>query len=167
MIQHRLLDSEHSKELFAYFGLAVYYSQALEQQLVNLLVLTKLADGKDLSEAEIEDLYHRKLGSSLGQLVHEIRHNFEFTDEEVIQLNEIWKQRNYIVHDYFKKRIQETFSPAGRSRMIRELSNFKDRAQELEQKLQRYARDMYIALGQEEDTVSAGPGSQKQRSADS
>ena len=32
-----MLDSEHSRELFAYYGLAVYYGQALEQQLVDLI----------------------------------------------------------------------------------------------------------------------------------
>lgn len=37
---------QQSKELFAYFGLAVYYSQALEQQLTNLLMLMKLSKGE-------------------------------------------------------------------------------------------------------------------------
>lgn len=149
MKQTRLLDSDHSKELFAYFGLAVYYSQALEQQLANLLMLIKLSKGKVPSEEDIAQLYQRKLSSSLGQLVQEIQHYFPFSEEETLQLKEVWKQRNHIVHDYFKERIHETFSPAGRSRMIRELSAFKDQAQALEQKLQGYSREMYIKLGLE------------------
>lgn len=147
MKQTRLLDSDHSKELFAYFGLAVYYSQALEQQLANLLMLIKLSQGNVPSEEDFTELYQRKLSSSLGQLVHEIQHYFPFSEEETLQLKEVWKQRNYIVHDYFKERIHETFSPAGRSRMIRELTAFKDQAQALEQKLQGYSREMYVKLG--------------------
>ena len=50
MKQSRLMDSDHSKELFAYFGLAVYYSQALEQQLANLLMLIKLSQGMCLQK---------------------------------------------------------------------------------------------------------------------
>lgn len=114
-------ESEQSKELFAYFGLAVYYCQALEQQLTNLLLLTKLSRGKTPTDAEIAELYQRKLSNSLGQLIKEIQHHFPFSEEETSQLQAVWKERNHIVHDYFKERIQETFTPAGRAHMIREL----------------------------------------------
>ncbi|GIP27279.1 hypothetical protein J23TS9_24090 [Paenibacillus sp. J23TS9] len=156
MKQTRLLDSEHSKELFAYFGLAVYYSQALEQQLVNLLMLMKISQGKVPTEEDLADLYHQKLSNSLGQLVNEIQHHFPFSEEETILLKEVWKQRNYIVHDYFKERIQETFSPAGRSRMIRELTSFKQQAQDLERKLQKYTNDLYKKLGLDLEAEKAG-----------
>ena len=86
MKQTRLLDGDHSKELFAYFGLAVYYSQALEQQLANLLMLIKLSQGNVPSEEDFTELYQRKLSSSLGQLVHEIQHYFPFSEEETLQL---------------------------------------------------------------------------------
>lgn len=151
MGKEKLLDSDHSKDVFAYFGLAVYYSQALEQQLANLLMLMKLSQGKIPSEEDFTELYQRKLSSSLGQLVQEIKHYFPFSEQENIQLNEVWKLRNYIVHDYFKERIHETFSPAGRSRMIRELTSFKDQAQALERKLQGYSRELYRTLGLEKD----------------
>ncbi|MWV43448.1 hypothetical protein GRF59_07360 [Paenibacillus sp. HJL G12] len=151
MKQTRLLDSEHSKELFAYFGLAVYYSQALEQQLVNLLMLMKISQGKVPTEEDLADLYHQKLSNSLGQLVNEIQHHFPFSEAETEQLKEVWKLRNYIVHDYFKERIQETFSPAGRSRMIRELTSFKQQAQDLERKLQKYTSELYVKLGLDQE----------------
>ncbi|WP_310550384.1 hypothetical protein [Paenibacillus glufosinatiresistens] len=145
----QLPESEHSRELFAYFGLAVFYGQALEQQLTNLLLLTKLSQGKTLSEEELTDLYQRKLSNSLGQLIRELSHYFPFSEEETRQLQEVWKQRNYIVHDYFKERIQDTFTPAGRTRMIRELKRFKNKARRLEVKLQGYCDEMYAGLNRE------------------
>lgn len=144
-------ESEQSKELFAYFGLAVYYCQALEQQLTNLLLLTKLSQGKTPTEADLTDLYQRKLSNSLGQLIKEIQHHFPFSEEETNQLQAVWKQRNHIVHDYFKERIQETFTPAGRAHMIRELKRFKNKASRLEIKLQGYCSEMYDKLGLEEE----------------
>ncbi|HWO53239.1 MAG TPA: hypothetical protein VNM49_02425 [Paenibacillus cookii] len=156
MKQTRLLDSEHSKELFAYFGLAVYYSQALEQQLVNLLMLMKVSQGKVPTEEDLADLYHQKLSNSLGQLVNEIQHHFPFSPDETTLLKEVWKQRNYIVHDYFKERIQETFSPGGRSKMIGELTAFKAQAQELERKLQKYTSEMYAKLGLDQEPEKDG-----------
>lgn len=133
---------EQSKELFSYFGLAVYYSQALEQQLVNLIMLMKLSQGQQFSEADLSALYQRKLSNSLGQLVVEIKHKFSFSEEEAVQLTLLWKQRNYIVHDYFKKRIHDTFTADGRKEIIAELQLFSDQARKLESRLQHYARDL-------------------------
>ncbi|OBZ18246.1 hypothetical protein A8L34_01260 [Bacillus sp. FJAT-27264] len=147
----RIPESEQSKELFAYFGLAVYYCQALEQQLTNLLLLTKLSQGKTPTEADLTDLYQRKLSNSLGQLIKEIQHHFPFSEEETAQLQEVWKQRNHIVHDYFKERIQETFTSAGRSQMLRELKRFKNKACKLEKTLQGYCTELYAKLGLEEE----------------
>ncbi|MGR6543321.1 hypothetical protein [Paenibacillus tundrae] len=150
-----MLDSEHSRELFAYYGLAVYYGQSLEQQLVNLILLMKLSQGKVMTNEDLEDLYERKMSSSLGQLIHEVRHHFTFSDDETRQLNELWQQRNSIVHHYFKERIHETFSPEGRSRMISELEDFKNRAQELEMTLQIYTAAWIAQLGLDAESAAA------------
>lgn len=143
-------ESEQSKELFAYFGLAVYYCQALEQQLTNLLLLTKLSNGQTLTDEDLAELYKRKLGNSFGQLIKEIQHHFSFSETETKELQSVWKQRNHIVHDYFKKRIQETFTPAGRAHMIRELKRFKNKAARLELRLQAYCNELYAKLELEE-----------------
>jgi hypothetical protein len=134
---------QHSRELFTYFGLAVYYSQALEQQLANMIMLMKLSQGDMISEAQFRAHFQRKLGSSLGQLVHEISHHFSFSEEETEQLNSVWRQRNYIVHDYFKVRILDTFHEAQRVAMIKELQEFSTQAQDLERKLQQYSLTLY------------------------
>ncbi|MBP2001019.1 hypothetical protein J2Z69_002062 [Paenibacillus shirakamiensis] len=141
------MDSEQAKELFSYFGLAVYYSQALEHQLANLIMLMKLSSGKVPSDEDFSELFQAKLSSSLGQLIKEIQHHFAFSEEETNQLTRIWKQRNYIVHDYFKERIHDTFSRSGRQTMIKELLQFKDEAQALERKLQHYASELYEQVG--------------------
>ena len=140
------MEQQQSKELFSYFGLAVYYGQALEQQLVNLIMVMKLKDGKIPSEEDFADIYQRKLSNSLGQLVNEIRHHFSFSAEETEELLSIWKDRNYIVHDYFKERILQTFTETGRKTMIRELKQFKNRAKRLEDKLQSYTKQLYQQL---------------------
>lgn len=140
------LDKQQSKELFSYFGLAVYYGQALEQQLVNLIMVMKLKEGKIPSEEDFAEIYQRKLGNSLGQLVNEIRHHFSFTEEETEELLSIWKDRNFIVHDYFKKKILNTFTEVGRQAMVKELKSFKNRAIRLESKLQGYTQQLYEQL---------------------
>jgi len=80
-----------------------------------------------------------------------VAHHFPFSEKETAQLQEVWKERNHIVHDYFKERIQETFTPTGRTQMIRELKRFKNKARRLEIKLQGYCTEMYAKLGLEEE----------------
>lgn len=140
------MEKQQSKELFSYFGLAVYYGQALEQQLVNLIMVMKLKEGKIPSDEDFEEIYQRKLGNSLGQLVNEIRHHFSFSAEETEELLSIWKDRNYIVHDYFKKKILNTFTESGRQVMLKELKSFRNRAKRLEGKLQGYTKQLYEQL---------------------
>lgn len=134
---------ENSKELFTYFGLAVYYSQALEQQLANLIMVMKVSQGDMQSAEQFNENFRKKLSSSLGQLVNEIQHHFSFTDEESVKLKAIWKQRNYIVHDYFKLRIHEAFDKQGREAMIKELRIFCEEARTMEIRLQQYAEQLF------------------------
>ncbi|WMT39096.1 hypothetical protein RE628_16460 [Paenibacillus sp. D2_2] len=134
---------ENSKELFTYFGLAVYYSQALEQQLANLIMVMKVSQGDLQSAEQFNENFRKKLSSSLGQLVNEIQHHFSFTDEESTKLKAIWKQRNYIVHDYFKQRIHEAFDKQGREAMIVELRTFCDEARLMEIRLQEYTEQLF------------------------
>lgn len=145
--------NEHlqSRELFAYFGLAVYYSQALEQQMVNFIILIKVASGGMTSEAELKLHFDKKLSNSLGQLVREISHYFTFPPEEMELLKHIWKQRNYIVHDYFKQKIHATFSEKGRTEMIKELKYFCDDASKLQALLQQHTHDLYRKLDLNEE----------------
>lgn len=144
-----LNDNQQSRELFMYFGLAVYYSQALEQQLANLIMLMKLSQGEVVSEEQFTKQFQRKLSSSLGQLVNEIGHHFSFSDDETAQLKTLWKQRNYIVHDYFKKRIHDTFNVDGRMIMITELQEFSSQAQKLEERLQSYTKELFDNIDME------------------
>lgn len=147
------MEKQQSKELFSYFGLAVYYGQALEQQLVNLIMVMKLKEGKIPSEDDFAEVYQRKLSNSLGQLVNEIRHYFPFSAEDTEELLSIWKDRNYIVHDYFKEKILNTFTDIGRQSMLKELKSFKNRAKRLESKLQGYTNQLYKQLELSETEV--------------
>ncbi|MBA9086915.1 uncharacterized protein with HEPN domain [Fontibacillus solani] len=138
MVNNAMPDNEQSKELFTYFGLAVYYSQALEQLLANLIMTMKLSKEDVYSEEKFTENFRKKLGKSLGQLVKEIQQHFSFSDEEMSELTGIWKQRNYIVHDYFKVNIHDSFTSDGRTAMIKELKDFSTRAEKLYSRLQRY-----------------------------
>ncbi|MEX2416310.1 MAG: hypothetical protein WD424_09215 [Paenibacillaceae bacterium] len=140
-------ENEHSKEGYAYFGLAVYYVQVLEHQLVNMIVLLRKTQGKILKENDLDVLYARKFSNTMGQLINEIKQLFDLHSDEMDELKEILKVRNFIVHDYFKERIALTVTRTGRNEIINEFQVFVDRIKRLDKKLEKYSNDLHVILG--------------------
>jgi len=148
-------EDEHSKELYAYFGLAVFHAQVLEHQLVNMIVLMKYLQKEVISSNEIEQLYSRKLSNTMGQLINEIKRIFWLKDDEVKQLKKVLKKRNFIVHDYFKDQIALAYSKDGRDSMIIELKDFIEQAKIIDNKLERFTDDMSSEVGITKEMVIA------------
>lgn len=61
----------------------MYYSQVLEHQLVNMIVLLKKSQGKIPTVEDYEALYDRKLSNTMGQLINEIKELFKLHDDEI------------------------------------------------------------------------------------
>mgnify|MGYP007051731003 CR=1 FL=1 len=140
-------ESEHSKECYAHFGLAVYYSQVLEHQLVNMLVLLKRTQGLLPTEDDFDTLYERKFSNTLGQLINEIKQVFELTDEELQEMKSILKTRNFIVHDFFKEKITLTFTRTGRNEIIEELRSFVNRVKIMDARLVELSSELLEKMG--------------------
>lgn len=147
MNQDEYDENEHSKEGYAYFGLAVYYAQVLEHQLVNMIVLLKKTQGLIPTASDYDALYDRKLSNTMGQLINEIKQLYQLKSGEIEELKEILRLRNYIVHDYFKERIPLTFSCNGRVKIIDELKAFVERVQNMDAKLVSYSNMLLVDVG--------------------
>ncbi|KOP67251.1 hypothetical protein AMS62_19855 [Bacillus sp. FJAT-18019] len=135
MFQEAYDENEHSKEYYAHTGLALYYSQVLEHQLVNMIVLLKRSQGLLPTESDFDTLYERKFSNTMGQLINEIKQLFQLTTDEINELKEILKQRNFIVHDFFKEKIILTFSRTGKDQIINELQEFVERVRNMDSRL--------------------------------
>jgi len=98
-------DNEQHKEVYAYFGSAVYYAQVLEHQLTNMLVLIRVAKKSEVSITDIDNLFSKYFSNTMGNLIHELKETYKLSESELKELKEILKLRNYIIHDYFKKKI--------------------------------------------------------------
>ncbi|WP_337100113.1 hypothetical protein [Paenibacillus sp. YIM B09110] len=146
-------ESEHSKESYAHFGLAVYYSQVLEHQLVNMIVLLKRSQGLLPTESDFETLYERKFSNTMGQLINEIKQLFQLHEDEINELKEVLIQRNFLVHDFFKEKITLTFTRTGRDEMINDLQRFVKRVRELDSQLVFYSNETMGNLGITEETL--------------
>ncbi|WP_440960846.1 hypothetical protein ACN6KS_26930 [Paenibacillus nitricinens] len=151
---HEIYDeNEHSKESYAYFGLAVFYSQVLEHQLVNMIVLLKRSQGLLPTEGDFDALYERKFSNTMGQLINEIKQLYPIKPEELNELKEILKLRNFIVHDFFKEKINLTFTRNGRDQLIIECKEFVERVRTLDSQLVIYSKEILEKLGITEEIL--------------
>jgi hypothetical protein len=62
------------REVYAKFGLAIYFCQVLEAGLVNYLVLLRRAsDGGTATAADVDELYVELFGNTFGRNMNNVR----------------------------------------------------------------------------------------------
>jgi hypothetical protein len=120
----------HHKEVYAYFGLAIYQAQVLEHGIVNALVYCDLIPSKAKivkSNEEWTSLFDVFMDGhfekTLGRLIKTLKSAFPVTPELEANLEESLKLRNWLAHHYFKDRVHLFLSAEGRDEMISELSS--------------------------------------------
>ena len=74
--------SEEIKEVYAWFGLAMYRAQCLEEQIIIILATKYGPDPRTLSVAEYDYLFERLSSKTLGKLVREINAVAQLVKEE-------------------------------------------------------------------------------------
>lgn len=129
------LDSEsyQVREVYAYFGLAMYWAQCLEQSIfLNLLVFEhfpKAIPTYTTPEAWAESLDQyeaRELSQTMGKLIRRLRDAGQSTALIEQLLDHALKSRNWLAHGFFSDRALDFVSPDGRVRMLEELDTLRD-----------------------------------------
>ncbi|HED54470.1 MAG TPA: hypothetical protein ENJ00_09775 [Phycisphaerales bacterium] len=115
------IDYDDPKELWAFFGLASYYAQVLEQGLVNLVVAIRVMDSNAMKAGTIEDLFNKESWNTFGQLLKNAKRLVDISDELSVELEEALGKRNYLAHRFFVGHDVDIRSEHGRRGMIEEL----------------------------------------------
>ena len=105
-------------------GLALYFAQVVEQSLVQLIVVTRIAEGKlNPSLAEYDKLVDRLDKKTLGQALHTARMYTQLSDEQEAMATEALPLRNFVAHSFFRERIELFLTETGRKLMCDELAD--------------------------------------------
>ncbi|WP_322979948.1 hypothetical protein [Pseudomonas sp. C11] len=133
----------HHKEVYAYFGLAIYQAQVLEHGIVNALVYCDLIPNKVRtirSKEEWAALFDTFMDGhfekTLGKMIRTLKATFPITTELESKLAESLKLRNFLAHHYFKDRIHLFLSCKGREQMIGELSRAREQFESTDSELE-------------------------------
>jgi hypothetical protein len=116
-----------AREIYAKYGLAIYYVQCLETQVVNLMVATKLKDRDRITCDEIDSFFEGNYKKTFGQLLNSLKKEINNSEEFSINFEEAKKVlalRNFLVHHYFRERVTSFINEDGQKKMLSELDDF-------------------------------------------
>lgn len=151
-----LESDDKTKEVYAHFGLAVFIAQSLEQQAINMIAIYRQAKSELKTKELVNGLwdnYH--LGSrTLGKLIIEILKLYQLTEQDIVELREVLKLRNYIAHDYFRFNAELFCSDNGKKRMIKDFIEFRDKAKSLDSKLADYTKTYMVKIGLTDEMIT-------------
>lgn len=116
-------DYNDPKEVFAFFGLAAYCAQLLQQGITNLLVGLQILGKQKLTWIHVRNLYDNADRGTLGILLRSVRELSAFDSKLDDELAEALKNRNYLMHQFFVDHSTSLLSVSGKRKMIDELQN--------------------------------------------
>src|SRR6266487_3858100 len=105
---------EEAHEIYARYGLAMYFAQVVEHAIVNLMVALRLPERGRLTVADIDELMNQAFGMTFGRLLGELRRQTDSADHVQEQLDQARETRNWLAHRYFRERAAQFMSPVGR-----------------------------------------------------
>ncbi len=124
--EHLDSEAEQIKEVYAYFGLAMYRAQCLERQLA-IVLATRYGPGPTkITNVEYDGLLESLFSKTMGRLVRDIGEVAKLSEREEEQLREALNKRNWLAHRYFWERARVFLSASGRVAMIQELQETVD-----------------------------------------
>lgn len=107
------------REVYAHYGLAMYFAQVLEHGMINTLVVSQQAQGAVVTQAELDAAWERSFDSTMGRLAAELGKTLSETSI-LAKLEDARVTRNRLAHRFFREHAEDFFSDQGRSEMITE-----------------------------------------------
>lgn len=140
-------DDWEQREVYANFGLAIYFCQVLEHQLVSYLALTRAGKAGQMSQAEMDRLLDRLVGGTFGQNIGEVRDLLGGPWILESPMAEALKLRNNLAHGWMRERALQQGTSENRLAMIQELKEAQRTLQEADSVLTERTLKMLEAIG--------------------
>ncbi len=112
------------REIYAKYGLAMYFAQCIETSIVNLMVALKLKDRYKINRSEIDIFFQKKYQKTLGNLLKSLKTVMKLPKNLENNLIELLDLRNYLAHHYFRDKAIIFDDKEKRKNMLLELKNF-------------------------------------------
>jgi hypothetical protein len=145
---------ETTKEVYARFGLVVYYGQVLEHGLVNAMVILQLlphrqavAYDRERWSAAVDGFMDRHFRTTLGRMMKAFREGSDVPPDLEGLLGRALEKRNWLAHHYFRVRADEFLTHAGRLRMLEELEAVRQLIEDADRALDSFVKPVRERYG--------------------
>jgi len=140
-------EDDHTREVYAHAGLALYMAQVLEHGLANVIVLRRAGGPQFRTVQDYDDLLDDLLSRTMGDQLRRALAEVDFTEDQIERLREALRLRNFLAHDFFRERIAECGTVTGRNRLIAELDEIRDKFTTIDGEVQEIAYDLWAKHG--------------------
>lgn len=114
-------EGSEAKEVFAFFGLAMYHGQVFEQELIIFAVMLHLSSRTQITRADVDKLFETFEARTVGQLLREARSLTVIPSDLEPRLAQALRVRNDLAYSFFARHSEDFMSDTGRVEMIDEL----------------------------------------------
>jgi len=128
-------ESQHIREVYARYGLAMYQAQCLERQIAILLTTVYGPGPKQITRSQYDKLLDSYFKRTLGRLHQELNKSSPLPKDFDTKVKKAITKRNWLAHSFFWERAFHFMSDKGRSQMLEELQGAIDFFQELDAEL--------------------------------
>ena len=149
--------SEHVKEIYAHFGLAIYLAQVLEHGLVIALVYADLMPNRKPhhTRADFDLFMDKHFETTMGRMIQNFKKHVAVPTEFEQLLLDARTKRNFLAHHYFRERADDFMKEAGREKMILELKTAQELFERTDDTLSEVVRPLREKLGFTDEKVEA------------
>ncbi|ASF49140.1 hypothetical protein [Methylophaga nitratireducenticrescens] len=148
-------DIELRKEMFAWYGAAMYAAQLFEVELVTLLLGLKRLRDPDTDLDEYDDLDALLSRKTLGALLKELEKHCVLELEFKDMLIGYRDQRNFLAHEFFYARANDMRSREGFERLTEELQEVEHQLRTADQITMKMSENVRKSSGINEESFQA------------
>lgn len=140
-------DVEIRKDMFAWYGAAMYAAQLFEVELVTLLLGLKRLRAPDTKPQEYDDLDKLLSRKTLGALLKELEKHCVISQEFKNMLTNYRDKRNFLAHEFFYARANDMKSRKGLEKLMQELQVVEQQLRTADQITMKMSEDVRTASG--------------------
>lgn len=151
-------DEWEQREIYAKFGLAVFFCQVVEAGLVNyLMLLQRATEGGVATTSQVDDLFAEFFGNTLGRNINNVKRVLGEQGEWVLadQMADVLKLRNELIHSWMRTRVLRQGTSENRLAMIEELEQAISVLQDADAVLTERTQTMFSKAGIPEEFVQS------------
>lgn len=146
-------ETQHRKEVFAWYGAAAHNAQCLEIELANVLLISTRYNVPGITKEVLNQVDGFLSEKTMGNLISILKTKTKLRGNLPGRLQAALKKRNYLMHRFFFEHAKDWATRESREKMLEELKALAHDFHEVDLLLQTVTRLFFKMLGVSEEEL--------------